>query len=159
VGEFVVVSANLPGHPLGLYAIFLAVLVLLGYLEGLQVIYDTAICSSSVGVRELKDPPPPIEHCSSPSLSWGGAWVRVAFQVAILALEHTSAETFKASAPRAYATLCLATAGRGLNVQRFLVGRQFFVVFVVFLCAQLTTYPTLPRVKRVCHTYRRRSPV
>ena len=32
----------------------------------------------------------------------------------------------------------------GLNVQRFLVGRQFFVVFVVFLCAQLTTYPDMP---------------
>jgi len=38
----------------------------------------------------------------------------------------------------------------GHNVQRFLVGRQFFVVFVVFLCAQLTTYaeldiPWMPR--------------
>ena len=29
-------------------------------------------------------------------------------------------------------------------MQRFLVGRQFFVVFVVFLCAQITTYPSLP---------------
>jgi hypothetical protein len=32
---------------------------------------------------------------------------------------------------------------RGRNVQRFLVGRQFFVVFVVFICAQLTTYSRL----------------
>ena len=28
--------------------------------------------------------------------------------------------------------------------RRFLVGRQFFVIFVVFLTAQVTTYPTFP---------------
>merc|ERR1719190_59383 len=37
----------------------------------------------------------------------------------------------------------LALRNNGHNVQRFLVGRQFFVVFVVFLCAQLTTYADL----------------
>lgn len=93
--------AALPGPPVALLVIFVLVLVLLGYLEGLQV--------------------------------------------AILALERVPAESFKESHPRAYHTHKLVTAGRGINVQRFLVGRQFFVVFVVFLCAQLTTYPTLPR--------------
>jgi len=44
---------------------------------------------------------------------------------------------------RAYNNHKLATANHGLNVQRFLVGRQFFVVFVVFLAAQLTTYSEL----------------
>jgi len=65
-------------------------------------------------------------------------------QVAILALEHTPGESFRAAAPRAFESHKLATGQMGLNVQRFLVGRQFFVVFVVFLCAQLTTYPDMP---------------
>ena len=30
------------------------------------------------------------------------------------------------------------------KVQRFLVGRQFFVIFVVFIIAQCTTLPRLP---------------
>ena len=92
--------AQLPGPPLVLYIIFVSVLVLLAYLEGLQV--------------------------------------------AILALEHIDPESLRDKYPRAYKTQKLAMARQGLNVQRFLVGRQFFVVFVVFLCAQLTTYPTMP---------------
>eukprot|EP00629_Pelagomonadales_sp_RCC1024_P015128 CAMPEP_0119284774 /NCGR_PEP_ID=MMETSP1329-20130426/30933_1 /TAXON_ID=114041 /ORGANISM="Genus nov. species nov., Strain RCC1024" /LENGTH=357 /DNA_ID=CAMNT_0007285467 /DNA_START=30 /DNA_END=1103 /DNA_ORIENTATION=- len=92
--------AALPGNPIVLYIIFVCVLTLLGYLEGLQV--------------------------------------------AILALERTSPETFKESYPRGARNLKLATANHGLNVQRFLVGRQFFVVFVVFLIAQITTYAELP---------------
>jgi hypothetical protein len=64
-------------------------------------------------------------------------------QVAILALERVRYSTFPEHMTRAIASHKLATANRGHNVQRFLVGRQFFVVFVVFLCAQLTTYATL----------------
>jgi hypothetical protein len=90
--------AKLPGHPAILYAIFVFVVTLLGFLEGLQ------IC--------------------------------------ILALERVNGELF-AHRKRAYANHKLATRYDGLNVQRFLIGRQFFVVFVVFLSAQLTTYPTL----------------
>lgn len=56
-----------------------------------------------------------------------------------------SPTSIPAKAIRARASHRLATAQRGLNVQRFLVGRQFFVVFVVFLAAQLTTYPGLPK--------------
>ena len=66
-------------------------------------------------------------------------------QVAILSLEHVSPTSFPVQAVRARASHRLATGQRGLNVQRFLVGRQFFVVFVVFLSAQLTTYPGLPK--------------
>ena len=96
--------AALPGHPVVHYILFLFVLVLLGYLEGLQI--------------------------------------------AILELEKTRLpknEAFRKKYPRAMHSHKLATADNGLNVQRFLIGRQFFVVFVVFLCAQLTTYPTLPK--------------
>lgn len=60
-------------------------------------------------------------------------------QVAILALQKVNGETFR-DKKRAYTNHVLATARDGINVQRFLVGRQFFVVFVVFLSAQVTTY-------------------
>ena len=87
--------AALPGHPAVHFALFVFVLILLAYLEGLQV--------------------------------------------AILALERVDGAAFKASHPRAFVVHRLSTARAGLNVQRFLVGRQFFVVFVVFLC-QWWTY-------------------
>lgn len=90
--------AKLPGHPALLYAIFIFVVTLLGFLEGLQI--------------------------------------------SILVLEKVNRELF-ADNVKAYNNHKLATKDEGLNVQRFLIGRQFFVVFVVFLSAQLTTYPTL----------------
>ncbi len=96
--------AALPGHWAVHYSLFLFVIVLLGYLEGLQI--------------------------------------------AILEMEHSrlpSDATFQKTFRRGVATLQLSTANGGNNVKRFLIGRQFFVVFVVFLCAQLTTFPTLPK--------------
>lgn len=63
-------------------------------------------------------------------------------QIAILNLERANKERW-AHMPRAYNNHALACRNHGLNVQRFLIGRQFFVVFVVFLSAQLTTYSTL----------------
>jgi len=63
-------------------------------------------------------------------------------QICILALERVNGDLF-AHRKRAFSNHKLATRYDGLNVQRFLIGRQFFVVFVVFLSAQLTTYPTL----------------
>jgi len=90
--------AALPGHPVMHYILLVFVLVLLAYLEGMQI--------------------------------------------AILALERTSPSTFRHK-NRAYTAHTLALKNNGHNVQRFLVGRQFFVVFVVFLCAQLTTYTDL----------------
>merc|ERR1719428_1634190 len=60
-------------------------------------------------------------------------------QVAILALEGRDGEDFKASHPRGYRLHMLAN--RPMNVQRFLVGRQFFVIFVVMLMSQVTTFP------------------
>jgi len=90
--------AALDGHPVLLMIIFFGVVVLLAYLEGLQV--------------------------------------------AIMALIDANRSNFR-HLPRAYNNHRLATANHGLNVQRFMVGRQFFVVFVVFLGAQLTTYSEL----------------
>lgn len=92
--------AALPGHPAVLYILFVAVIILLAYLEGLQV--------------------------------------------AILALQYSGSEQYR-HLPRAYASHKLSKGREGMNVQRFLIGRQFFVVFVVFLCAQLTTFKTMPQ--------------
>jgi hypothetical protein len=63
-------------------------------------------------------------------------------QIAILTLERANRERWN-HMPRAYNNHALATRHHGLNVQRFLVGRQFFVVFACFLFAQLTTFSTL----------------
>jgi len=62
-------------------------------------------------------------------------------QVAILVTENTDPETFRTSHPRAYALMKKATFEK--NVRRFLIGRQFFVIFIVFLVNQCTIFPRL----------------
>jgi len=62
-------------------------------------------------------------------------------QVAILAMEHFDPEPKKESHPRAYKLMKKVREGN--NVDRFLVGRQFFTVFVMTLIAQVTTFPTI----------------
>ena len=42
------------------------------------------------------------------------------------------------------AARCHALVDTPMKVKKFLVGRQFFVIFVVFLIAQLTTFPKMP---------------
>jgi hypothetical protein len=42
------------------------------------------------------------------------------------------------------AARCHALVDSPVKVKKFLVGRQFFVIFVVFLIAQLTTFPKMP---------------
>ena len=64
-------------------------------------------------------------------------------QVAILTLEGRDDGEWRESHPRAYQLHRLAN--RPMNVQRFLVGRQFYVIFVVMLISQVTTFPTVPR--------------
>jgi len=64
-------------------------------------------------------------------------------QVAILALEGQDGEPFRKSHPRAYWLHSLVN--KPMNVQRFLVGRQFFVIFNVMLISQCSTFPDLER--------------
>ena len=70
-------------------------------------------------------------------------------QVAILALEKMDCAVFRESHARGYRLISKCKEGR--NVERFLVGRQFFVIFVVYLTAQITTFPDLPIFKN-CDT-------
>jgi hypothetical protein len=62
-------------------------------------------------------------------------------QVAILAVEHNDPEQKKLSHPRGYALI--KRVHEGNNVDRFLVGRQFFTIFVMTLIAQVTTFPEM----------------
>lgn len=65
-------------------------------------------------------------------------------QVAILNTAHISRDMFS-DKKRACATHKWVTANDGHNIHRYLIGRQFFVVLVVFVIAQLTTYSSLER--------------
>merc|ERR1712154_101912 len=58
-------------------------------------------------------------------------------QIALVELKRQEAETFRISHPRAYGIGQLAA--KGDNVERFLMGRQVFVVCLVFFSAKLTT--------------------
>lgn len=62
-------------------------------------------------------------------------------QVAILAVEHTDPEKYRETHPRAYELI--TSVKRGNNVEKFLVGRQFFTVFVMTLMAQVTSFPNI----------------
>lgn len=62
-------------------------------------------------------------------------------QVAILNCEHVSPENKKESHPRAYKLM--TSVREGNNVERFLVGRQFFTIFVMTLMAQVTSFPDI----------------
>jgi hypothetical protein len=62
-------------------------------------------------------------------------------QVAILVTENMDPESFRQSHPRAYSLMKKATFEK--NVRRFLIGRQFFVIFIVFLVNQCTIFPDL----------------
>jgi hypothetical protein len=55
----------------------------------------------------------------------------------LLYIQHV--ETF----PRACKTHKLVDTP--VKVKKFLVGRQFFVIFVVFLIAQITSFPNIPK--------------
>jgi hypothetical protein len=62
-------------------------------------------------------------------------------QVAILNCEHVDPERKKESHPRAYQLM--TSVRQGNNVERFLVGRQFFTIFVMTLIAQVTSFPDI----------------
>ncbi len=62
-------------------------------------------------------------------------------QVAIVELKLQSLESYRTSHPRALRLHTLLTKDQ--NVERFLIGRQIVVIFVVFAIALLTTLPGL----------------
>eukprot|EP00602_Paraphysomonas_sp_CaronLab_P013260 CAMPEP_0185039578 /NCGR_PEP_ID=MMETSP1103-20130426/36571_1 /TAXON_ID=36769 /ORGANISM="Paraphysomonas bandaiensis, Strain Caron Lab Isolate" /LENGTH=201 /DNA_ID=CAMNT_0027578521 /DNA_START=51 /DNA_END=652 /DNA_ORIENTATION=+ len=65
-------------------------------------------------------------------------------QVAILAVEHTDARPKKMTHPRAFKLI--SSIKQGNNVEKFLIGRQFFTIFVFTLMAQVTSFPNISRL-------------
>ena len=59
---------------------------------------------------------------------------------AVVELAHGNPATYFKYYPRA--ARLLEWENRGRNVERFLVGRQVLVVFIVFLCGRITTFDT-----------------
>lgn len=62
-------------------------------------------------------------------------------QVAILVAEGRDPEPYAATHPRGYKLMKIALTEK--NVRRFLIGRQFLVIFVVFLINQCTIFPDI----------------
>ena len=62
-------------------------------------------------------------------------------QVAILNCEHVDPGDKEESHPRAFKLM--TSVRQGNNVERFLVGRQFFTIFVMTLMAQVTSFPDI----------------
>jgi hypothetical protein len=64
-------------------------------------------------------------------------------QVAILVQENLDFTQYETSHPRGHALMARVTHKK--NVRRFLIGRQFFVIFVVFLINQCTIFPDIQK--------------
>jgi len=65
-----------------------------------------------------------------------------ALHYSVIAIEKWDMEKYKDKYPRAYQ--CWLYANTPQRVQKFIVGRQFYVIFVVFLIAQITSFPHIP---------------
>jgi hypothetical protein len=65
-----------------------------------------------------------------------------ALHYACVAVERWDMPSYEEKFPRA--VKCWRLVDNPEKVKKFLVGRQFFVIFVVFLIAQITSFPGLP---------------
>eukprot|EP01035_Chromulina_nebulosa_P030376 gene30376-40361_t len=65
-----------------------------------------------------------------------------ALHYAVVSIEKWDMSQYKEKFPRA--VKCHALVDTPQKVKKFLVGRQFFTIFVVFLLAQITSFPGIP---------------
>jgi len=65
-----------------------------------------------------------------------------ALHYGVVSIEKWDMEQYKDKFPRAYKTWKLVDTPN--KVKKFLVGRQFFTIFVVFLISQITSFPYIP---------------
>jgi len=65
-----------------------------------------------------------------------------ALHYSVIAIERWDMEKYVDKYPRAVA--CWRLCNTPETVQKFIVGRQFYVIFVVFLIAQITSFPHIP---------------
>lgn len=71
-----------------------------------------------------------------------------ALHYACVAVEKWDMKQYEDRFPRA--VICHSYVDTPEKVKKFLVGRQFFVIFVVFLIAQITSFP---RKTSILHSY------
>lgn len=62
---------------------------------------------------------------------------------AVVSLEKREMAEFEQSFPRAFKTHQVVNSTE--KVKRFLVGRQFFTIFVVFIISEITSFPHIPQ--------------
>ena len=102
----------------------------------------TALAFGVVGLGISRNqsvlPGPPSAVVSAFVCSVALLWHLEGVQVAILAVEGTEVSSFAPTQARGGRLQALMLRDQG--VQRFLVGRQFLVIFVVYLTAQVTTF-------------------
>jgi len=133
----------------------------LSKLDLLRYVLSSCITAMAVGIvalgisrgeSVLPGPPAAVTSVFLGSITL--LWHLEGVQVAILAMEGQPIATFSAGPAAATGSAGVASQlSRGARlqglmlqeeaVQRFLVGRQFFVIFVVYLTAQVTTFSTL----------------
>jgi len=65
-----------------------------------------------------------------------------ALHYGVVSIEKWDMEQYKEKFPRAYN--CWKLVDTPSKVKKFLVGRQFFTIFVVFLISQITSFPFIP---------------
>jgi len=65
-----------------------------------------------------------------------------ALHYSVIAIEKWDMLQYEDKYPRA--VKCWKLVDNPVNVKKFIVGRQFFVIFVVFLIAQITSFPHIP---------------
>jgi hypothetical protein len=75
-----------------------------------------------------------------------------ALHYSVVAIEKWDMAQYAERYPRA--VKCHSLVDTPEKVKKFLVGRQFFVIFVVFLLAQITTFESkfLANTSKSCHT-------
>jgi len=66
-----------------------------------------------------------------------------ALHYGVIAVEKWDMEKYREQFPRAYKSWKLVDTPH--KVKKFIVGRQFFVIFVVFLISQITSFPHVPK--------------
>lgn len=101
-----------------------------------------AVCVVMTGIFEEVNNPPWDAGSTHPFFEFVLFWSMLFWiamlegcQISVVGLQVYDAESFKDSHPRAYR--CCKKVHKGPNVERFLVGRQFLLLFNGFLCSRV----------------------
>jgi len=101
-----------------------------------------SVSAVMAGIFDKVNNPPWDHDASHPALDFVLFWIMLSWiamlegcQISVVGLQCYDTEEFKDSHPRAYA--CCKLVHSGANVERFLVGRQFLLLFNGFLVSRI----------------------